>query len=75
MVSKITKTRVRARRVASKMLWLPFIANACVFAGNILIAVTDGVIDDKELHTLTQHASAFEMVTLALVMVALRLRR
>ncbi len=57
-----------------RVLWIPLLASSATFIANILIALSDGVISEREFHDLLQGASGVEIVVLMLVMAFLKSR-
>lgn len=55
-----------------KFITLPAVISGLTFLLNILLALNDGVIDDKEFHNLMTSSSGAQMVILFFVMVILR---
>lgn len=53
-------------------LILPSVISGGTFFGNLLIAISDGVLDTNELHTLMSSANGFELVVLLVIMIALK---
>ena len=55
-------------------LMIPLSLCSFTFIGNILLAISDGTIDEQEFHTLLQQASGAEMIVLAIVIAVLRIK-
>jgi len=51
---------------------VPAVMSSISFVTNLLTALSDGVIDDTELHQLMSSANGIEMLVLFLIMIALR---
>lgn len=59
----------------NKILAVPLTGAALTFLGNMLLAVSDGVIDEDEFHTLLQGSSTLQMGILVIVMAVLKSRK
>lgn len=61
-----------AKKHFMKFITLPAVISGLTFLLNILLALNDGVIDDKEFHNLMTSSSGVQMVILFLVMIVLK---
>jgi hypothetical protein len=57
-----------------KLLAVPMLMGATTWLANLLLAVSDGVIDEQEFHSLLQISSGSQTIILTLIMVFLKVR-
>lgn len=66
------KLRRKLKSKAHVVLTVPAILCFITFITNLVHALSDGVIDNNELHQLLLTADGFETVVLSIIIVALR---
>jgi hypothetical protein len=60
---------------APKVLAVPVALSLAEWGGNLLLAVSDGVITEEEFHSLASVASGMQAILLLVVMLALKWRK
>ena len=75
IMDKLIEILNKLKQNSGKILWIPLILSSITFIANLVLALSDGAIDEQEFHTLTQQASGAEMLVLAFVMALLKFRK